>query len=131
MALSVKDKVKNTEKISVVMDEINDAQLGFLLSKCEFTIGTRLHSAIISMNFGTPAIAINYEHKSKGIMQSLSMDILSVSVQGLFTDEVVNKINHLDNNYDGINHDLSLQLKRVKKEGRDIISEVIKEIGAK
>lgn len=131
VALSVKDKVKNTEKISVVMDEINDAQLGFLLSKCEFTIGTRLHSAIISMNFGTPAIAINYEHKSKGIMQSLSMDILSVSVQGLFTDEVVNKINHLDNNYDGINHDLSLQLKRVKKEGRDIISEVIKEIGAK
>ncbi len=31
------------------------------------TIGTRLHSAIISMNFGTPAIAINYERQIAGI----------------------------------------------------------------
>ena len=45
------------------MDELNDLEMGKILGACELTVGTRLHSAIISMNFATPAIAINYEHK--------------------------------------------------------------------
>ncbi len=44
------------------MDELNDVEIKDPPPRVP-TIGTRLHSAIISMNFGTPAIAINYEHK--------------------------------------------------------------------
>ncbi len=43
----------------------DDLEMGKILA-AELTVGTRLHSAIISMNFATPAIAINYEHKSAG-----------------------------------------------------------------
>ena len=65
------------------------------------TIGTRLHSAIISMNFGTPAIAFNYEHKSRGVMNELDMDFLSSDINELITGSVVDKINHvLANNED-------------------------------
>ncbi|STE96177.1 Colanic acid biosynthesis protein [Escherichia coli] len=53
-----------------MMDELNDLEMGKILGACELTVGTRLHSAIISMNFATPAIAINYEHKSAGLCSS-------------------------------------------------------------
>lgn len=50
------------------MDELNEVEIDEILASCELTIGTCLHLAIISMNFGTPAIAIDYEHKLAGIM---------------------------------------------------------------
>lgn len=66
VAITLGDYVQQKDKYRVVMDEFNDLELGILLAGCHLTIGTRLHSAIISMNFGTPAVAINYEHKSLG-----------------------------------------------------------------
>ncbi len=71
VALRMAKYVNDPEHFHIAMDELNDVEIGKILASCVLTIGTRLHSAIISMNFGTPAIAINYEHKSAGIMQQL------------------------------------------------------------
>ena len=84
IALRVGNKVKAKEGYYIVMDELNDVELGSLLSHCKLTIGTRLHSAIISMNFNTPAIALNYEHKSEGIMNQLDLPLYSKPVNSLF-----------------------------------------------
>lgn len=82
-ALRIAEQVHAKEHFHVVMDELNDVQLGQLFSRCQLVVGTRLHSAIISMNFGTPAVAINYEHKSAGIMQQLGVPALSQPVASL------------------------------------------------
>lgn len=131
VALSIQNKIKDRESCHVVMDEINDVQLGFLLSKCSFTIGTRLHSAIISMNFGTPAIAINYEHKSKGIMNSLELDHLAISIQELFTDEIINKINYMHSHHNEVSSELKVRIELVKHRGIKLISEIVNKIGEK
>ena len=83
IALKLRSLVKDTTRYHVVMDELNDLEMGKILGACELTVGTRLHSAIISMNFGTPAIAINYEHKSAGIMQQLGMPQMAVDIRQL------------------------------------------------
>ena len=83
IALKLRSLVKNTTRYHVVMDELNDLEMGKILGACDLTVGTRLHSAIISMNFGTPAIAINYEHKSAGIMQQLGMPQMAVDIRQL------------------------------------------------
>jgi colanic acid/amylovoran biosynthesis protein len=87
-ALRVKARITSPGNFHVVMDEINDLQLGRLLGSCELLIGTRLHSAIIAMNFGTPALALNYEHKSAGIMEQLGLPDLAFDV-GAITDGTI------------------------------------------
>lgn len=82
-ALRVRERVCAKENFHVVMDELTDVELGELFSKCVLVIGTRLHSAIISLNFGTPAIALNYEHKSAGVMNQLDCKYLSVDISEL------------------------------------------------
>ena len=97
IALKLKTLVNNQSSYLVAMDELNDVELGNVLNLCKFTIGTRLHSAIISMNFGTPAIAINYEHKSEGIMQQLEMPELSHSFKSFMSSNFeTNLLNLLD-----------------------------------
>jgi len=93
IALRVGNQLKSKEGYYVVMDELNDVELGSLLSHCKLTIGTRLHSAIISMNFNTPAIALNYEHKSEGIMNQLDLPLYSKPVKSLFDGTLNTAIN--------------------------------------
>ena len=83
VALNLRQHISDPSRYHVVMDELNDLEMGKILAACDLTVGTRLHSAIISMNFGTPAIAINYEHKSAGIMQQLGMPEMAVDIRHL------------------------------------------------
>lgn len=92
VAFRVSKHVKDANKFKVVMDELNDVELGNLLSKCVLTVGTRLHSAIISMNFGTPAFALNYEHKSEGIMNQLGLNDFGVPLEELMGDTLKQKV---------------------------------------
>ncbi|MGK9172884.1 colanic acid biosynthesis pyruvyl transferase WcaK [Yokenella regensburgei] len=83
VALNLRQHISDPSRYHVVMDELNDLEMGKILAACDLTVGTRLHSAIISMNFGTPAIAINYEHKSAGIMKQLGMPEMAVDIRHL------------------------------------------------
>ena len=129
VALSIRKKVKKSSSFYIVMYELNDVQLGSLLSQCEFTIGTRLHSAIISINFGTPAIAINYEHKSLGVMQGLKMDGLSASIKDLISGNIKTHIDYLISNYDTINFELQSKVQETREIGHEIVSKIVKSIG--
>ncbi|EKR5146445.1 colanic acid biosynthesis pyruvyl transferase WcaK [Escherichia coli] len=88
VALNLRKHIQDPSCYHVVMDELNDLEMGKLLGACDLTVGTRLHSAIISMNFGTPAIAINYEHKSAGIMQQLGMPEMAVDIRHLLNGDL-------------------------------------------
>lgn len=94
----IKKYIKNTEMFYIIEDELNDLEIGNILGQCQLTVGTRLHSAIISMRFGTPAFAIFYEHKSKGVLEQLKFDERSIWISDVDTDETFQKIsNVLDN----------------------------------
>ena len=104
VALNLRQYVNDPDQYHVVMDELNDLEMGKILGECELTVGTRLHSAIISMNFGTPAIAINYEHKSAGIMQQLGMPERAIDIRQL-----------LDGSLQGVVGDVLGQLPAIKE----------------
>jgi len=103
VAQRIKHACKNPQKITVVMDELNDLELGQLLGSCVLTIGTRLHSAIISMNFGTPAFALNYEHKSQGIMENLDLPELAHPVHSLIDGSLLVAVTDALKNIDELN----------------------------
>lgn len=129
ICVSIRNKVKYKDSFHIVMDELNDVELGCVLSNCYLTIGTRLHSAIISMNFNTPAIAINYEHKSLGIMNKLGLPDFSVTLDDLLNNKLYEKIKLIEVNYHEVKLDLKNKIEFTKKNGENLIVDVINEIG--
>ncbi|WP_217875126.1 colanic acid biosynthesis pyruvyl transferase WcaK [Pseudoalteromonas shioyasakiensis] len=127
-ALKVQSLVRNKSSCHVIMDELNDVELGSFLGLCTLTIGTRLHSAIISMNFGTPAIALNYEHKSKGIMAQLDLPELSKDVTSLFSDELLTSVRHLLANLDDAESKMAQQVEVERQKVRDMVTRVLQKI---
>ncbi|WP_105167340.1 colanic acid biosynthesis pyruvyl transferase WcaK [Pseudoalteromonas sp. T1lg23B] len=128
VALTVKEKVKNKALCHVVMDELNDVELGSLLSLCQLTLGTRLHSAIISMNFATPAIALNYEHKSKGIMQQLDLPELSMDVSSLFDGTLQSAVFNNLQNLSAIKENMTVKVAQERARVTKMVEDTLKQI---
>lgn len=128
IAIQVGDKLINKDNYHVVMDEFNDVELGIVLRQCKLTIGTRLHSAIISMNFGTPAVAINYEHKSAGIMKQLGLPELSSDVSELIDGSLIMKVNLILDELESLNEKVYWAVEQERIKGKVIMNEIIREV---
>ncbi|HEV8391353.1 MAG TPA: colanic acid biosynthesis pyruvyl transferase WcaK [Dongiaceae bacterium] len=123
-ALRVKARVRRSDRLTVIMDELNDVELGQLFSTFDLLVGTRLHSAIIALSFGTPAIAISYEHKSQGTMQQLGLPMLTQPVSALLDGTLVEHVRSVLRNIDDV---VGMSLQAVAAE-RARASSMIKEL---
>lgn len=126
IAPNLQEHVNQKEKYHVVMDELNDLELGVLLSECYLTIGTRLHSAIISMTFGTPAVAINYEHKSLGVMNQLGLPDMAMDVKSLMDGTIIKKVNTILDDYAAVKQQVSRAVSEEQQRGDQLIADVLK-----
>lgn len=128
IALSVKAKCKFPDNFMVLMDEYSDIDLGIIFSKCALTIGTRLHSAIISMNFGTPAFALNYEHKSQGIMNNLCLPELSVPFEVLMSGALTKKVELVLADINGMRTKVQQAVEKEKHQALIFINEALETV---
>ncbi|SEL45051.1 colanic acid/amylovoran biosynthesis protein [Kosakonia sacchari] len=125
VALNLRQYVNDPSQYHVVMDELNDLEMGKMLAACDLTVGTRLHSAIISMNFGTPAIAINYEHKSAGIMQQLGMPEMAVDIRHLLDGSLVAMVADSLGQLPAINQRLATAVAAEREQGMKMVKSVL------
>ncbi|MGE4389762.1 MAG: colanic acid biosynthesis pyruvyl transferase WcaK, partial [Citrobacter sp.] len=129
VALNLRQYVSDPTRYHVVMDELNDLEMGKILGACDLTVGTRLHSAIISMNFATPAIAINYEHKSAGIMQQLGMPEMAIDIRHLLDDSLQAMVADTLGQLPQINERLAQAVRREREQGYRMVESVLTRIG--
>ncbi|MCI3927150.1 polysaccharide pyruvyl transferase family protein [Paenibacillus sp. TRM 82003] len=64
-------------------------QLKYLYSGVDMFIGTRMHSNIFALSSCVPTVAINYEHKTRGIMEMLGLIDYVVDINDITTDILV------------------------------------------
>ncbi|WP_034943049.1 colanic acid biosynthesis pyruvyl transferase WcaK [Erwinia oleae] len=129
VAMMLRDHVAQKDRYHVIMDEFNDLELGILLGESHLTIGTRLHSAIISMNFGTPAVAINYEHKSLGVMNQLGLPDMASDVKSLMDGSIIAKVNGILDNYESVKQQVDLAVEQERILGNKITEDVVRVLG--
>lgn len=132
VALNLRKHISDPSRYHVVMDELNDLEMGKILAACDLTVGTRLHSAIISMNFGTPAIAINYEHKSAGIMKQLGMPEMAVDIRHLLDGSLAAMVADTLGQLPALNQRLAAAVTAEREKGALMVKSVLDRIrGAK
>ncbi|MFI9270097.1 polysaccharide pyruvyl transferase family protein [Kitasatospora sp. NPDC052896] len=58
----------------LVTERVDFRELKGLYGECSYVLGTRFHSVIFALTSGVPCIAIEYEHKTRGIMRDLGLE---------------------------------------------------------
>lgn len=75
------------------VDENTDvAHLYDEYARSRVVVGTRLHACIMAISVGTPAISLQYQEKSRGVLRRLGLDRFVHRVDDLDVDEIVAQV---------------------------------------
>lgn len=91
VASRVIDRMAMKHLASIIdKNDQSDEEFMDTVQGCSLIIGTRLHSCIMAMSRGVPALAILYEHKSLGVLKRLGLSYMSVKIQDLGLEKTWN-----------------------------------------
>ncbi len=130
----IKEKVSVPERIKILNTEkMNYCQIRYAISKCKYFIGARTHAMISAYSTCTPALALGYSIKSRGIAKDLELDErLVVDYHNVRSaDELINCFEYLVQNEAQIRaHLKSVMPEYIKKAylGKKVINEIWEKI---
>lgn len=94
-AQSVYADITHKDHVVLLQEQYTHQQIKAMYDELDLIIGTRFHSVIFSLTSFVPALAIEYEHKTSGIMHDLQLDKWVVKIQEATPDILRCKIDEL------------------------------------
>lgn len=80
-------KRQKDKRIIVIPDKYSSDIQQTIISNAEFLIGARYHSIVFALNNNVPFIALSYEHKMSGLLESLGNQGCTVDITNAFASE--------------------------------------------
>ena len=92
---SIYRKINQTKNVYLISDQIDLNLTKGVYNYVSVLLGTRMHSCIFSLTSNVPVIAIEYEYKTKGIMNDLGLDEWVIKIEDVTADKLDVKFNKL------------------------------------
>lgn len=96
--------------------EYLEDQIKSIIGKCDFFIGSRMHSCIGAISMGVPTVPIAYSRKFIGIWDMLGLKECIADAQTMEIDEIMKKIEFCYDDRKNIKGVLNSKLKNVNEE---------------
>lgn len=77
----VRDLMQHTTATTLVEDSPDHHRIKALYDNLDILLGTRFHSVIFSLTSYVPVLAIEYEHKTSGIMRDLGLEEWVIKIE--------------------------------------------------
>lgn len=91
IAKRIKKFMKKNYNVTIINNELSHNQIKTIYSSLDYIVGLRFHSIIFSLTSGIPAIAIEYEHKTRGIMHDLGLSEWVIKIESISARSLYNK----------------------------------------
>ncbi|MFA6446204.1 MAG: polysaccharide pyruvyl transferase family protein [Candidatus Paceibacterota bacterium] len=98
------DSDKYKDRVFIVREDLSPQQLKGLIGKMKLFFGTRMHSNIFALSQSIKTIAIAYETKTRGIMDSLRLSKYVINIEDVSKDKLIDLFLGIknDKDYDAI-----------------------------
>lgn len=96
-----------------------------ICSLCYATIGTRLHSNILSASLGIPFVSIAYSLKSVDFAKSIDLENLICPTCYLNVEDIIEKINYIEKNYEEIKNVIKIHKEKALLRYKEEINKLI------
>jgi colanic acid/amylovoran biosynthesis protein len=70
-------------------DRFTHHEITSLFAELDYLVGTRFHSVIFALTAGVPALAIEYEHKTSGVMSELGLEEWVLGIEDVTADRLM------------------------------------------
>lgn len=79
-------------RIFLVEGRYNQGEIKYIISLCDFFIGSRMHSCIAALSQGIPAVGLAYSKKFEGVFRSVSAEQYVIDMRNHDSDEILENI---------------------------------------
>lgn len=111
-SVKVYEQLKGNKRIAILKEYLNVSQTKYIISQCDFYIGSRMHSTISSLSSLVPTLAIAYSIKYKGIFRNhFGHDEFVIDIDELNEELLFNKMDLLLSKRDEIIETIRCSLK--------------------
>ncbi|HEX3033962.1 MAG TPA: polysaccharide pyruvyl transferase family protein [Thermodesulfobacteriota bacterium] len=113
--------VRNTGNsgVRILRGEYLPEQLSAIYANMNIHIGTRMHSNILAMLSGTPVVAIQYEPKTKGMMDSFGLGDWVMDIEQISSEGLIRMVDKAIEKRDLIKSQIAKKLPELKKRSKD------------
>jgi polysaccharide pyruvyl transferase WcaK-like protein len=80
------------DRLHMVINEYDQSELKWIISNCDFFIGSRMHACIASLSQGIPTVAIAYSKKFIGVFDSIGSGDTVIDARLSNNEDAINKI---------------------------------------
>lgn len=110
IAERVRTKVHNAKFFTLIDQDMHPYEIINFCAKMHIFIGTRMHSNIFSLINHVPVVAIEYEHKTRGIMRGLGIEELTLPIGDVDTSLLVKTVDGLLDNRDAYSAKIKMNM---------------------
>ncbi|SFG51850.1 colanic acid/amylovoran biosynthesis protein [Priestia megaterium] len=103
----------NSKSSQLINYDFNPRELKYFYSKLDMFIGTRMHSNIFALSSYVPTVAINYEHKTRGIMELLELEDYVLEINHITPDDLISVAEQCWRNRENLKEKLKKEIPEV------------------
>ncbi|MDB5184230.1 MAG: hypothetical protein JWN38_38 [Candidatus Saccharibacteria bacterium] len=92
---AIYELMDNKQGVDVLTKNYSYREIKAIYDQLDFLLGTRFHSVIFSLTSYVPALAIEYEHKTSGIMHDLGLDNWVIKMEEVSAENLIDGMNAL------------------------------------
>lgn len=79
-------------RLGMLYGEYTEQEIKYIIGKCDFFIGSRMHACIAALSQCVPAVAIAYSDKFIGILEPLKLGMLAIDARATTSEEVLQTV---------------------------------------
>lgn len=112
------------DRISMVQGIYNQNEIKYIIGRCEFFIGSRMHACIAALSQSIPAVTIAYSRKFIGVLQSIGMESLVADPRNINSQEIIGIIDGAFEARGRLHDQLDSTIPEVKKTIEDLMRNI-------
>lgn len=81
--------LSKTKRVVVIEEDLDYKEVKLAYKQAAFVVGTRFHSMVFGLSYEVPGIAIEYEHKTRGIMRDLGLEKWVITIGDVTSENLI------------------------------------------
>jgi coenzyme F420 hydrogenase subunit beta len=118
----------NVEKIYVLDEGCDTYCQQVIISKLFAVVTMRYHTTIFAAKASVPALIVAYEHKTHGLAEQLGRLDLTLDVEDVDAQALIERFTYLENNYDVIKQELAITGQRLMRESQKTTERIVESL---
>ena len=119
VAYRIIENIENLDGVKILGGEYLPEQLSAIYANMDLHIGTRMHSNILAMLSGTPVVAIQYEPKTKDMMDSFGLGDWVIDIEQINPERLIQMVDEGIEKRELIKSQISKKLPELKRKSKD------------